>query len=219
MSARMTRGLVAALVTLVVLAADRPAWAGPPSDQLRAQMDRVIKVLEDPDLKREGRQAERRAAIRRVANEIFDFTETTRRSLGRHWHARTPQEREEIVRLYADLLERSYIGKIEMYSGERIQFAGETTDGDQATVRTRLVTKSGTEIPVDYRMHRVGGDRWLSYDVAIEGVSMVANYRAQFNKIIQSSGYKALVSKLAAKEEEGREADREFAIRKASQPK
>lgn len=219
MSARMTRGLVAALVTLVVLAADRPAWAGPPSDQLRAQMDRVIKVLEDPDLKREGRQAERRAAIRRVANEIFDFTETTRRSLGRHWHARTPQEREEIVRLYADLLERSYIGKIEMYSGERIQFAGETTDGDQATVRTRLVTKSGTEIPVDYRMHRVGGDRWLSYDVAIEGVSMVANYRAQFNKIIQSSGYKALVSKLAAKEEEGREADRELAIRKASQPK
>jgi phospholipid transport system substrate-binding protein len=106
-----------------------------------------------------------------------------------------------------------------MYSGERIQFAGETTDGDQATVRTRLVTKSGTEIPVDYRMHRVGGDRWLSYDVAIEGVSMVANYRAQFNKIIQSSGYKALVSKLAAKEEEGREADRELAIRKASQPK
>jgi phospholipid transport system substrate-binding protein len=108
----MTRGLVAALVTLVVLAADRPAWAGPPSDQLRAQMDRVIKVLEDPDLKREGRQAERRAEIRRLANEIFDFTETTRRSLGRHWHARTPQEREEIVRLYADLLERSYIGKI-----------------------------------------------------------------------------------------------------------
>lgn len=218
MTLRMTRGLVFMLLTLATLAADRPAWAGPPTDHLRGQMDRVIKTLEDPELRREGRQLERRAAIRRLANEIFDFTETTRRSLGQHWHARTAPEREEIVRLYADLLERSYIGKIEMYSGERIQFVGDTLDGDQATVRTRLVTKAGTEIPVDYRMHRVG-DRWLAYDVAIEGVSLVANYRAQFNKIIQTSGYKALVSKLAAKQEEGLEADRDPTIRKASQTK
>ena len=219
MAVRMTRGLCAVVLMLATLAVDRPAWAGPPTDQLRAQMDHVIKILEDPDLKREGRQLERRGAIRRVANEIFDFTETTRRSLGQHWHARTAPEREEIVRLYADLLERSYIGKIELYSGERIQFVGDTVDGDQATVRTRLVTKAGTEIPVDYRMHRVTGDRWLTYDVAIEGVSMVANYRAQFNKIIQTSGYKALVSKLTAKQEEGVEADRELTIRKASQAK
>lgn len=219
MRRRTTHGVVAVLLTLATLAADRPAWAGPPSDQLRSQIDRVIKVLEDPDLKREGRQTERRAAIRRIANEIFDFTETTRRSLGQHWTARTPAEREEIVRLYADLLERSYIGKIEMYSGEGIQFVGDTVGVNQATVRTRLVTKAGTEIPVDYRMHRVAGDRWLAYDVAIEGVSMVANYRAQFNKIIQTSGYKSLVSKLTAKQEEGLEADRELTIRKASQTK
>jgi phospholipid transport system substrate-binding protein len=219
MTVRITQRLVAVLLTLATtVAADRQAWAGPPTDQLRAQIDRVIKTLEDPELSREGRQLERRGAIRRLANEIFDFTETTRRSLGQHWHARTASEREEIVRLYADLLERAYIGKIEMYSGERIQFAGDTLEGGQATVRTRLVTKAGTEIPVDYRMHRVG-DRWLAYDVAIEGVSMVANYRAQFNKIIQTSGYKALVSKLAAKQEEGVEADRELAIRKASQTK
>ena len=162
---------------------------------------------------------ERRTVIRRVANDIFDFTETTRRSLGPHWHARTPQEREEITRLYGDLLERSYIGKIEMYSGEKIQFLGDTIDGDQATVRTRLVTKQGTDIPVDYRMHRVPGDRWLTYDVSIEGVSLVANYRAQFNKIIQTSGYASLVKKLAAKEQEGMQADRELTIKKASQTK
>lgn len=217
MTLRIAQGLVALL--LAIVAVDREAWAGPPSDQLRAQMDRVIGVLEDPELKRDGRQLDRRAAIRRVANDIFDFTETTRRALGQHWHARTASEREEMVRLYADLLERSYIGKIELYSGERIQFVGDSIDRDQATVRTRLVTKSGTEIPVDYRMHRVAGDRWLTYDVAIEGVSMVANYRAQFNKIIQTSGYKALVSKLTAKQEEGAEADRELTIRKASQTK
>jgi phospholipid transport system substrate-binding protein len=176
-------------------------------------MDRVIRILEDPALKSDGRQPERRAAIRGVANDIFDFTETTRRSLGRHWQARTPAEREEIVRLFSDLLERSYIGKIETYSGERILFGGDSIDGDQATVRTRLVTKAGTEIPVDYRMHRVEGGRWLSYDVAIEGVSLVASYRAQFNKIIQTSGYKALVDKLAAKQEE------DLTISKASQRK
>jgi len=123
------------------------------------------------------------------------------------------------VKLYADLLERSYIGKIELYSGERIQFVGDTIDRDQATVRTRLVTKAGTEIPVDYRMHRVASDRWLTYAVAIECVSMVANYRAQFNKIIQASGYPSLVSKLTEKQEQGLEADREPAIRKTSQTK
>lgn len=217
MALRIVHGLVVVL-TVAMLAAFDPASAGPPTEQLRAQMDGVIKVLEDPELKREGRQVERRAAIRRLANEIFDFSETTRRSLGQHWQARTPAEREQFVRLYADLLERSYIGKIELYSGEPIVFVGDTIERDQATVRTRLQTKAGTEIPVDYRMHRVG-DRWLTYDVAIEGVSMVANYRAQFNKIIQASGYASLVSKLTEKQEQGLEADREPAIRKASQAK
>lgn len=208
-----------ALVLTLGTAAGRQAWAGAPTEQLRTQIDRVIKVLEDPEMAKEARMVERRTMIRRVANDIFDFSETTRRSLGPHWHARTPQEREEVTRLYADLLERSYIGKIEMYSGEKIQFLGDTIDGDQATVRTRLVTRQGTDIPVDYRMHRVPGDRWLTYDVSIEGVSLVANYRAQFNKIIQTSGYASLVKKLAAKEQEGMQADRELTIKKASQIK
>jgi phospholipid transport system substrate-binding protein len=218
MTGRATALGIAVVLTLA-MAAGRPAWAGAPTEQLRTQIDRVIKVLEDPEMAKEARMVERRTVIRRVANDIFDFTETTRRSLGPHWHARTPQEREEITRLYGDLLERSYIGKIEMYSGEKIQFLGDTIDGDQATVRTRLVTKQGTDIPVDYRMHRVPGDRWLTYDVSIEGVSLVANYRAQFNKIIQTSGYASLVKKLAAKEQEGMQADRELTIKKASQTK
>jgi phospholipid transport system substrate-binding protein len=213
------RGVATAMAVLLTLAVGREASAGAPTEQLRTQIERVIKVLEDAEMKKESRMAERRVAIRRIANEIFDFGETTRRSLGPHWQARTPAEREEIVRLFADLLERSYIGKIEMYSGEKIQFAGDVIEGDQATARTRLITKQGTEIPVDYRMHRVSGDRWLAYDVSIEGVSMVANYRAQFNKIVQTSGYKTLVQKLIAKEQEALEADRELTIKKASQTK
>ena len=218
MTVRATALGIAVVLTLA-MGAGRPAWAGAPTEQLRTQIDRVIKVLEDPEMAKEARMVERRTVIRRVANDIFDFSETTRRSLGPHWHARTPQEREEVTRLYADLLERSYIGKIEMYSGEKIQFLGDTIDGDQATVRTRLVTRQGTDIPVDYRMHRVPGDRWLTYDVSIEGVSLVANYRAQFNKIIQTSGYTSLVKKLTAKEQEGMQADRELTIKKASQIK
>ena len=210
---------VGIVVALVVMVAEREAWAGAPTEQLRTQIDRAIKVLEDPEMAKESRMVERRTAIRRIANEIFDFTETTRRSLGTHWQVRTPQERDEVTRLFADLLERSYIGRIETYSGERIQFLGDTIDGDQTTVRSRLITKQGMEIPVDYRMHRASGDRWLTYDVAIEGVSLVANYRAQFNKIIQTSGYTSLVKKLAAKEQEGMQADRELPVKKASQTK
>ncbi len=217
MRVRATALVIVAMLA-VAMAAGRDAWAGAPTEQLRTQIERAIKVLEDPELAKESRMSERRAAIRRIANEIFDFTETTRRSLGPHWQARTPQEREEITRLFADLLERTYIGKIEMYSGEKIQFIGDSVDGDQANVRTRLVTRQGTEVPVDYRMHRVG-DRWLSYDVVIEGVSLVANYRAQFNKIIQTSGYASLVKKLVAKEQEGVQADRELPVKKASQAK
>jgi len=108
MRARAMAVAVAVLLTMAI-GAGREAWAGVPSDQLRTQIERAIKVLEDPDLVKESRMVERRTAIRRVANDIFDFSETTRRALGPHWQARTPQERDEITRLFADLLERSYI--------------------------------------------------------------------------------------------------------------
>jgi phospholipid transport system substrate-binding protein len=183
-----------------------PAWAGAPTDQLRSRIERVLKVL-DPELKQDGRSEERRTAIRKIAYETFDFREISQRSLARHWQARTPAERDEFILLFADLLERSYIGQIEQYSGsEKVQYLGDTIDGDQALVRTKIVTKAGTEVPVDYRMHRVG-DRWLVYDVSIEGISLVSNYRAQFDRIIRSSSYKMLAEKLKAKQDESRQAD------------
>ncbi|HEU5323184.1 MAG TPA: ABC transporter substrate-binding protein, partial [Methylomirabilota bacterium] len=183
------------------LAVARPAWAGAPTDQLRGHIDRVLKVLEDPEMKKEARAKERRSAVRKIANEIFDFAETARRSLGRHWAPRTPAEREEFVQLFADLLERSYISKIELYGGEKITYVSDTTESDNAVVRTKIVTKQGTEVPVEYRMLR-RGDRWLVYDVVIEGVSLVSNYRTQFNKIIQTSSYQELVKKMKTKQEE-----------------
>jgi phospholipid transport system substrate-binding protein len=200
------RHVALALVLGVVLGAGaaRPAAAGVPSEQLRAQIDRVLKVLDDPELKKDGKSRDRRVAVRKIANDIFDFGETARRSLGRHWQARSPAERDEFVQLFSDLLERSYISRVELYGGEKIQYLGDTVDADQAKVQTKLLTKSASEIPIEYRMHRKGGggERWLVYDVIIEGVSLVANYRTQFNKIIQTSSYQELVRKMKTKQEE-----------------
>ena len=189
------------LAGFLLLFVARAAWAGPPTDQLKAHIDQVVKILEDPALKADGKVKERRAVVRKVANELFDFAETARRSLARHWQARTDQEREEFVTLFADLLERSYISKIDLYGGENIQYPREQLDGDYATVSSRIITKQGQEVPVDYRMVR-RGDRWLVYDVSIEGVSLISNYRTQFNKIIQTSSYGELVKKMKTKQEE-----------------
>jgi phospholipid transport system substrate-binding protein len=196
----MTRALIALVAVLALLVA-RDAVAGVPTDQLRGSIDLVLKIVTDPELKKEARTAERRRRIRAVVNQIFDFTEISQRSLGRHWQARTPAEREQFIALFGDLLENAYITKIESYSGEKIQYPGDVIDGDLALVKTRIVTKQETEIPVDYRMFLNGG-RWAVYDVSIEGISLIGNYRTQFNAVIQRSGYPDLVAKLKAKQDE-----------------
>ena len=193
-----------ALSALAVLCAILPApsaWAGPATEQLRQSVERVLRVLEDPALKSDARTGERRGAIRAIAGEIFDFADISQRALGRHWQARTPAERDEFVGLFGDLLERAYITRIEGYTGERVLFTGEVADGAFATVRTRIVTKQGTEVPVDYKMFNQG-ERWRAYDVNIEGVSLVSNYRTQFSSIIGRHSYQELVVRLRAKQEE-----------------
>ncbi len=189
------------LALLLALVASQDAGAGAPTDQLRSQIEKVLKTVEDPELKKAGKATERREAVRRIAAETFDFTEMSKRALARHWQARTPAEREEFVKLFADLLERAYVSRIENYGGEKIAFNGDTIEGDVALVRTKIITKQGTDIPVDYRMLK-RNDRWLAYDVVIEGVGLINNYRTQFNKIIQTSSYQALVDRMKNKQNE-----------------
>ncbi len=196
----MRRVALAAALGLVALGS-HPASAGMPTDQLKSTIDRVLATVQDPALKGTDKATERRQRLRGLANEVFDWQETGKRALARHWQARSPNEREEFSALFADLLERSYVNKIEAYSGERIVYEQEAVEGDQATVRTKLVTKSGTQVPIDYRMFKAG-ERWRVYDVLIENVSLVGNYRSQFNRIIQQSGYPELVQRLKTKQEE-----------------
>jgi phospholipid transport system substrate-binding protein len=195
------RTTVAVLAVTGLVTAAAPAAAGVPTDQLRGAVERVLKTLDDPARTGAGKGGERRVAVRKIANEIFDFGEIAKRSMARHWQPLSEAQRNEFVGLFADLLERSYISKIETYGGEKIQYTAERADGAYATVSTKIITKNGTEVPVDYRMIK-RSDRWLVYDVSIEGVSLVSNYRTQFNKIIQTSSYNELVSKLKNKQDE-----------------
>jgi phospholipid transport system substrate-binding protein len=185
---RLSRYAAAGLVMLV---AATPAWAGAPTEQVRQYTDQVRKILDDPAL----RSTDKRAAVRKVAIEIFDVNETARRALGPHWQARSATERNEFVQLFADLLERTYISKIDLYRGERLYYTSEAIDGEFATVRAKVVTNKGVEVPVEARMLR-RGDHWLIYDIAIENVSLISNYRTQFDRIIRTASYGELVRKL-----------------------
>ena len=199
MTGRLFRGL--ATTGLLVLSTVQGGWAAPAQEQLKGAIERVVSTLDSPAMKGEGKATERRAAVRQIANEIFDFGEIARRSLGRYWQPLSEAQRAEFVGLFGDLLERSYISKIELYGGEKIIYNGERVDGDLAIVSTKIITKNGTEVPIDYRLFR-RGDNWKVYDVNIEGISLVSNYRTQFNKIIQSSGFNTLVERMKAKQTE-----------------
>ena len=137
------------------------------------------------------------AAISAAADQIFDFAETAKRSLGQHWAPRTPAEREDFVRLFTELVHRTYVSKVDQFNSE-MTFRGETVEGDHAVVRTTLLLSKGGEMSLDYLMHHPG-DRWQVYDLNIDGISLVANYRAQFNKIIRTSSYEALVTTLRSR--------------------
>lgn len=195
-----------ALAAWLLLAAGVASLTSP-KDVVRAGVEQVMRVVQDADLARPAATERRRLEIRGIAERLFDFTEMARRSLARHWGDRTFEQREEFVRLFREILERVYVGKLENYSGERIAYTGESVDGPFATVRSKIISGRKAEIPIDYRLHLVGS-RWAVYDVLIEGVSIVSVYRAQFDRTIQTSSYENLIQKLRLKGLEGTPAGR-----------
>ncbi len=195
-------------VCLVALLLVSVAFAGEPTALVKQTTDKVIDLLKNKEMKKPGKTEERRAAIRRTISERFDFEEMAKRSLARYWNQRTPDEKKEFVALYSDLLERTYIRKIEAYTDEKFIYGEETDEGDYALVRTKVITKKDVDVPIEYRMAKKNGG-WFVYDVVIEGVSLVNNYRNQFNEIMHSGSYETLVKKLKTKQVEGRAEDKE----------
>lgn len=190
----------------LILLAMAPMATPSPTEVVQSGIEQVVQVVQDYDAAQPDAAEKRRSELRRAAGRLFDFQEMARRTLARHWSERTQGEREEFVSLFRDLLERSYIAKLENYSGERIVYLGETVDGEYATVRSKVVGR-GTEMALAYRLHVVNS-RWAVYDVLVEGVSFVGNYRSQFNRIISKGSYEDLVRKLRSGALEGASLDR-----------
>jgi len=197
MTARPRR-IAAALAVVLGVAVATPASAGPPTDALRTYVDRFLGVVDDASLRAPGRSAERHKTIRALAEEALDFNESSRRALASHWEARTPAERTRFVRLFTDLIDHAYLARLSL-DGEKIALDSETVNDKEAIVKGRALSKSGSATPVQFYLHQATDGRWRIYDVSFEGMSLVGNYRAQFNKIIRSSSFDELVSRLEAK--------------------
>jgi len=196
-----------ALVAWLLVAGAVSGSAVGPRDVVQSAVSRVILALQkaDVDTPEPNRRLvaeQRRIEIRRVATDLFDFDEISRRALSRQWTSRTPEEQAEFTRLFTDLLERSYIGRIEAYSGEKIVYLGEIVDGPFATVRSKVITRRNTETPLDYRLQLKDG-RWKVYDILIDNVSFVSTYRSEFSRILQRESYAALVERLRKQTSEG----------------
>lgn len=194
----MRRVLMNLTAAVLLGAMATAAQAVTPTETVKMRVEQALQSIgQTPATTPEGVER-RRAEIRRAADSLFDFTEMSRRALGRHWEERTPAERDEFVKLFTDLMARSYVGKIDRYAGESIAYTGEHVNGDEATVQSQVVTAKGSQIPVEYRLHRVN-ESWTAYDVFIENVSLVGTYRSQFDRVIKAESFADLLRRLREK--------------------
>ncbi len=191
---------LAALFTLFVcFLIPSLARAGAPTDQVRATADKVLAIVQDPSLKSPDKEQERRNQLREVISARFDFDEMAKRSLGPTWNRRSPEEQREFVKLFTDLLEKTYADKIESYNGQKILYTHEKQNGNDAEVDTKIVTKKGEDFSINYKLHSAGGD-WKVYDIVIENISLVNNYRSQFNHVLASSSFDDLLRRMRGKQ-------------------
>lgn len=184
-----------AVVSLLSLSA--PVEAGAPLDRVQSAVATVIEIVTRPDLQGPAHRVARRALLREVADDLFDFPEMARRSLGYHWATPSDAQRAEFLALFTELLERSYMTTIENYAGEQVVYLSETIEGDYATVRSKIVTARGAEISVDYRLRRSAAS-WSAFDVVLEHVSLAANYREQINRVLRTTSFATLLSRMRA---------------------
>ena len=196
------RDAAAVLATIIAIgspmAIASAAWAGAPTDALRSHINNIFALLDDPALKGAEQTAARHRALRALTEEAVDFHESAQRSLGAHWDARTPSDRAYFVQLFTDLIDHAYLSRL-AHDGERLAYDEETMTGQDAVVRTRALGKNGDVTPVVFSLRQGADAKWRIYDVSFEGMSLVGNYRAQFNKIIRAGSYEDLVARLEAK--------------------
>jgi phospholipid transport system substrate-binding protein len=185
------------LAVIGVVLAVSPGHAGAPTDSMKATIDEVLRIIRDKELKPPGKAEERRQQLEQVVGARFDYQEMSKRALGAPWNGLSDEDKQEFVGLFRTLLTNSYADKIETYSGEGVHYLNERTEKDYAEVRTKVLSGK-TEIPLDYRLIN-RADGWRVYDVVVDGVSLVNNYRGQFTKILRATSYADLVDQLRKK--------------------
>jgi phospholipid transport system substrate-binding protein len=192
-------GLVLAGAVMLAGVTVESAQAGEATEAMRGTIDEVLRILANKELKQPSKANERRQLLEKVVAERFDYQEMSRRSLGASWNNLSDKEKQEFVSLFQTLLVNTYADKIESYTGDGVQYVNERNEKDYAEVRTKVLTGK-TDIPLDYRLLHKGSD-WRVYDVVVDGVSLVNNYRGQFTKILRNSSYADLVDQLRKKSE------------------
>lgn len=197
---RSPRAIVVYLLAFSILLTPG-AFAASPTAEVSSTIDRVVRILSDPKLKTDAKKDERRKLLRQAIFSRFDFREMAKRSLGAQWRRLTPEEQDQFVKIFTDLLEKAYLDRIDSYSDEKFVYMGETIDQGYAEVYSKVLTSKGEEFKIDYRLHRVR-EEWEIYDVVVENISLVNNYRSQFNRIITGSSYEELVSRMKQKSSE-----------------
>ena len=188
-------GIVLILMTLVFPAT---SFAGEATKEIKETTDKIIAIISDPAFKGTNKRSERDRLLRKVVDERFDWREMSRRTLARHWKERSDKEKRLFVDLFGKLLERTYMDRVGGYSGEKVLYEGEKVDGKYGIVKVKIITKKETEIPVKYRVKKKKGE-WFIYDISVQGISLINNYRKQFNSIIIKSSFNDLMKKLKAK--------------------
>lgn len=201
----MARNALKGLAVLLLAVFVSTLPAGPsraaglsPTGTVKKTVDRVIDVLNAPDLQGPDKKDERKRRVFAAIDPVFDFEELSMRTLGRYWRDRTPEERKEFVEVYTEFLKNFYFDKVDTHETEKIIYGDELLRAGRAEVRTKVVTPKGTEVPIDYRLKNVDGG-WLVYDVVIEGVSLVRSYRSQFGDVIRNSSFDDLMGELRDK--------------------
>jgi phospholipid transport system substrate-binding protein len=174
------------------------AGAGEPTEQIKSAISRGVEILDGTNLNNEKQRKTAVDRLREIVYPLFDFKEMAMRALGPHWRRLEAQQQKDFVDLFTELLERTYAERIDLYEGQKVVYTGETLDKTYAVVKTKIVGKNGEAYSADYRLHLADG-KWRIYDVVAENISLVNNYRSQFNRIIVNSSFEELLKKMKEK--------------------